>query len=159
MRDPSAMTAPGEPGLIDDEIRQSTLVRAGIEEVYDAIATAGGLDGWFTTGAEVDARPAGSIVFRWREFGPDKVTAEDGGPVLEANRPTRFVFQWHPDSQAYATTVEIDFEPTPDGTIIRLRESGFHDTPDGLRAMLDCSAGWGEALTLWKYYVEHGIRY
>jgi hypothetical protein len=31
--------------------------------------------------------------------------------------------------------------------------------PDGLRAMLDCSAGWGEALTLWKYYVEHGIRY
>jgi len=55
--------------------------------------------------------------------------------------------------------VGIDFEPTQGGTIIRLRESGFHDTPDGLRAMLDCSAGWGEALTLWKYYVEHGIRY
>jgi len=124
------MMPPGEPGLIDDAIRQSTLVRAGIEEVYDAIATARGLDGWFTSGAEVDARPAGSIVFRW-----------------------------HPDSQAYATTVEIDLETTEGGTIIRLREFGFHDTPNGLRAMLDCSAGWGEALTLWKYHVEHGIRY
>ena len=66
MEGPSAMMAPGETGLIDDEIRQSTLVRAGIEEVYDAIATAGGLDGWFTTGAEVDARPAGSDTSRHR---------------------------------------------------------------------------------------------
>jgi len=148
-----------QPGQIPDEIRQSTLVRAGIEQVYDAIGTARGLDGWFTTGAEVDARPAGSILFRWREFGPDKLTAEDGGPDLEANRPKRFLFQWHPGSQAYATTVESDFEPTEGGTIIRLREFCFHDTPDALRAMLDCSAGWGEALTLWKYCVEHGIRY
>ena len=80
-------------------------------------------------------------------------------PVLEARRPGRFVFQWHPDNPSYATTVEIDFEPAESGTIIRLREYGYQDTPSGLRAMLNCAAGWGEALTVWKYYVEHGIQY
>jgi uncharacterized protein YndB with AHSA1/START domain len=140
--------------LINDAIRYATFVCAPAERVYDGIATAAGLDGWFTVGAEVDARPGGRIVFRWREFGPDQVTGEDGGPVLEANRPLRFVFQWSPDNDTYQTTVEIDFEPVADGTVIRLRETGYQDTPAALRAMLNCAAGWGEALTLWKFWAE-----
>lgn len=146
--------------LIDEEIRYATLVRASAEKVYAGIATAEGLDGWFTTGASVDARPGGEIVLRWQEFGPDKVTGVDRGPVLEAERPHRFVFKWQVDDDpSWQSTVEIDFEPVEEGTIIRLREHGYPDTPQGLRAMLNCAAGWGEALTLWKYYVEHGVRY
>lgn len=145
--------------LIDEKISDATLVRATPERVYDGIATAEGLDGWFTTGASVDARPGGEIRFRWKDWGPDRVTVEDGGRVLEATRPTRFVFQWSPDNPSYATTVEIDFEPSERGTIVRLKESGYHDTPSGRRKMLECAGGWGEALTLWKFYVEHGIRY
>jgi uncharacterized protein YndB with AHSA1/START domain len=140
--------------LIADEIRCATFVRAPAERVYDGIATAAGLDGWFTAGAEVDARPGGRIVFRWKDFGPDKVTGSDAGPVLEAARPRRFVFRWSPDNADYQTTVEINFEPAEGGTVIRLREHGYHDTPAGLRAMLLCAAGWGEALTLWKFWVE-----
>jgi uncharacterized protein YndB with AHSA1/START domain len=123
------------------------------------MATAEGLDAWFTTGASVDARPGGQVCFRWQDWGPDRITAEDGGPVLEASRPERFAFQWYPDDPSYATTVEIDFEAAEGGTIVRLREHGYQDTPSGLRAMLDCAAGWGEALVLCKFYVEHGIRY
>lgn len=147
------------PTLINDEIHHATFVRASPERVYDAIATAQGLDGWFTAGATVDARPGGEIRFRWLEWGPDKITGEDGGTILEAKRPERFVFQWRPDNATYATTVEINFEPTAGGTIIRLREFGYHDNASGLRAMLNCAAGWGEALTLLKFHVEHGIRY
>jgi len=43
--------------------------------------------------------------------------------------------------------------------VVRLREYGYHNTPSGLRAMLDCAAGWGEAMALMKVYVEHGITY
>jgi uncharacterized protein YndB with AHSA1/START domain len=145
--------------LIDVEIRQNTLVRAEPEKVYDALTTGEGLDAWFTVGSEVDARPGGSITFRWKDWGPDKYTTEAIGPVLEAERPERFVFQWHSDTPDYFTTIEIDFEPVEEGTVVRLREHGYHDTPSGRAALLECAAGWGEALTLMKYYVEHGVTY
>jgi uncharacterized protein YndB with AHSA1/START domain len=144
---------------LDMEIRYAILVRAPRERVYDGIATAAGLDGWFTEGAEVDPRPGGSILFRWREWGPDRVNEEDGGPVLQARRPERFVFQWRPDNSSYSTTVELDFEVEPRGTIIRIREYGYQDTPSGRKAIMECAAGWGEALALWKFWVEHGLRY
>jgi len=145
--------------LIPDKIMYSTLVRAPAETVYDGFATAQGLDGWFTQGSSIDARPGGHMRLRWHEFGADRVTEEANCLVLEARRGQRFVFQWKPDTADYATTVELDFEPVPDGTLVRVRETGYHDTPSGLRAMLNCSAGWGEALTLWKFYIEHGLRY
>lgn len=146
--------------LIDDEIRYATLVRAPADRVYDGIATAEGLDAWFTRGAFVDAHPGGEIVFRWHEFGADKVTGVDRGPVLEAEKPRRFAFKWQAnDDPSWSSTVEIDFEAVDEGTIIHLREYGYPDTPQGLRAMLNCAAGWGEALTLWKFYLEHGVQY
>jgi uncharacterized protein YndB with AHSA1/START domain len=146
-------------GRIDDEIRHATFVAAPREQVYRAFATSGGLNAWFTTGATVEARPGGTIHLLWQDWGPDRITAEDRGTVLEAREPERFVFEWHPDNPSYATTVEIDFEESEGGTIIRLREHGYRDTPEGLRQMLDCAGGWGEALTLWKFWLEHGIRY
>lgn len=145
--------------LIPEAIAHATFVAAAPEKVYDAIATAEGLEAWFTHGATVDARRNGSILFRWKDWGPDHVTGEDGGPVLEAQRPSRFVFQWRPDQPTYATTVELNFEARAHGTVLRVREHGYEDTPSGRRKMLECACGWGEALTLLKFYVEHGIRY
>lgn len=140
-------------------IRTAAYVAAPPEACYDAIATAEGLDGWFTTGAEVDARPGGSIRFRWRDWGPERVTAEDGGPVLAAERPHRFVFQWSPDHPGYYTTVEITFAPRDGGTVIQLREDGYADTPEGVAAMVNCAGGWGEALAFLKIFVERGLGY
>jgi hypothetical protein len=34
---------------------------------------------------------------------------------------------------------------------------GYPDTPDGRRALLDCAAGWGEALTLCRFFLERGV--
>jgi len=145
--------------LVEEAIVQSTLVRAEPEKVYDAITTAEALDGWFTEGAEVEPREGGHIKFRWRNWGADKVSSDDGGPVIEADRPRRFVYKWFPAGEEYSTTVEMDFEPVEEGTIIRLRESGYRDDPRSRKAMLACATCWGEALTLLKFYVEHNIRY
>jgi uncharacterized protein YndB with AHSA1/START domain len=145
--------------LLDMTIQHSTLIRAAPEQVYQALATAEGLDAWFTSGARVDPRPGGSIFFRWQDWGPDRVSGEERSPVLEAVPGSRFVFQWHPDNETYATTVEIDLEPAPEGTIVRLQEHGYQDTPSGREAFVNCATGWGEALTLLKFYLEHGLRY
>jgi uncharacterized protein YndB with AHSA1/START domain len=145
--------------VIEAEIKQTSLVRASPEKVYDAITTGAGLDSWFTSGFEVDARPGGIIKFSWKDWGPDKYTQVSEGRVLEAERGKRFVFQWSADNPSYATTIEIDLEATDEGTILRLREYGYHNTPSGRAAMAECAAGWGEAVTLLKFFVEHGITY
>ena len=107
----------------------------------------------------MDRKPGGHILFRWVDERPEEGVMEDGGPILEVERPERFVFQWQPDNSSYFTTVSLAFEAVEDGTIVRVREKSFQDTQSGKKAMIGCATGWGEALTMLKYYLEHGIRY
>ncbi len=145
---------------LSQHVKHHVIVRAEPERVYDALTTAEGLDGWFTTGSEIDARAGGSVRFRWKDWGVDRYTGDDGGPVLEASRPSRFAFQWHTEgSPDRLTTVTIDLAAHPDGTVVRLVEEGFTDTDIGRQRLLENATGWGEALTLLKFYVEHGLRY
>lgn len=134
-------------------------MRVPPENAYDAITTAKGLDRWFTRGAEVEAKAGGHIRFRWEDYGPDGYTGENGGPVLEARRPERFVFQWTADSGGYDTTVEIDFEAHEKGTLVHLMEHGYEDSPMGMQDLLNRAMGWGCVLTMMKFYLEHGVTY
>lgn len=44
---------------ITRELRFETIERAERERVFDSIANADGLDGWFTSGTELDPKPGG----------------------------------------------------------------------------------------------------
>jgi len=134
------------------EARQSVFVRATRERVYDAFVTAEGLDGWFTRGSRIDARPGGALLFRWVDWGAEKdITADVPGRVIEAKRPERLVFEWgEPGSES---TVEIVFEARDGGTLVKLREFGFRTVEN----VVENAGGWGEALTLAKFWLEHGI--
>lgn len=145
--------------LLESTIDHAVLIRAPRERVYDAFTTADGLAAWFTDGTTIDARPGGDIRLRWRDWGPDATSGEDGGPVLAATRPERFAFRWHGQARGYETTVEVDFEDRPGATVARLREHGYPNTPEGRWGLVDCAVGWGEALALLKFSVEHGLRY
>jgi uncharacterized protein YndB with AHSA1/START domain len=141
-------------------IRYRTYVGSPPHVVYETLTTSSGWDAWFTQGAEVDARPGGWIHFRWVRFGADRVSAEDGGPVLEAVPNGRLVFQWTPrsDPGATATTVAFDLKARGPGTVITVTEWGYSTSEEDLAAYVQCAAGWGEALTLLKIYLEHGIK-
>ncbi len=138
-------------------IHYSTYVAAPPQRVYDVLTTASGWDAWFTQGAEVDACPGGRILFRWKHFGVDRYTGEDGGPVLEAITPRRFVFQWTPGDST--TTVAFDLESAGVGTVVHVTETGYTTSEKDLESFVRCAAGWGEALTLLKMYLEHDITY
>jgi len=145
------------PGL---DLHHATLIRdTQPEDVYEALTDPKLLVKWFTTNALVETFPGGKVHFRWENWGPDHITKEDSGPVLEAHHPDRFVFQWHPDNPEYLTTVEINIQLAGNGTIVRLQESGFEDTPSGHAALAKSAVSWGEALTLLKFYIEFDLRY
>lgn len=135
------------------EIHHAVTIHATSDAVYDALTKPELLDGWFTTGSEIDARHGGHITFRWRDWSPDRVTAEDGGPVLAATPGKEFTFQWGDPR----TTIEIRLESEGDDTVLRLRQYGFPDSPEGLATLAEQGPGWGEAMTLLKFFVEHGL--
>ena len=141
------------------EVQFETIVRAEREKVYDAIATAEGLDAWFTDGTELDATPGGPLVFRWKNWGVERFTGEMRGTVVEARPPERFAFRWPVDSGGYQTTVTIDFQDHDDGCVVRLREGIYDDDDVGTQDMLNRATGWAQALTLMKFWVEHGATY
>lgn len=143
----------------NEKVNFKTLIRVQPERAYDAIATAAGLNEWFTTGATLDLRPGGEIRFRWKDWGLDRYTGEIPGTVLEVRRPERYVFQWRADSGTYDTTVDIDFEAVAEGTVVKLIETGYEDTPAGMQDLLNRVSGWAQVLTLMKFYLEHGVRY
>lgn len=135
------------------EIKHRTYIKATPEKVYETLTTGEGWDAWFTDETTVDLD--GEIRLRWKEFGPEKENVEDGGPVLEAVPNESFVFQWSPGEGM--TTVALRLEPNREGTLVSLRETGYTTSDTDMAACLNCSVGWGEALTLLKFYLEHGI--
>ncbi|HYR93099.1 MAG TPA: SRPBCC domain-containing protein [Methylomirabilota bacterium] len=141
------------PERLDVVATHKEFIRAPREKVYDAFATADGLNAWFTEGARIDARPGGAMVFRFVDWGADKINAEFAGRVVEARRPERFVFQWGIEKPEATTTVELTFEERDGGTLVQVREHGFVD----IKNALGNSVGWGQALTLTKFWVERAI--
>lgn len=139
------------PEKLGLEVKHSTFIRAPREKVYDAFATAEGLNAWFTTGAAIDARPGGAMMFRFVDWDAEKVNAEFPGRVIEAKRPSRFVYAWGEPGKE--SIVEIDLEERDGGTLVRLREHGFRE----IGSVIGNATGWGEAMTLWKFWVEHRI--
>lgn len=134
-------------------IEHKTYIQAPAAQIYRLLTSGAGWDAWFTQGTTVDLRPGGKIHFRWANWGPDHVTTQDEGTVLEAIPNRRFVFTWRPGDTP--TTVLIDLEERDGGTVVSLSESGY----TSFNGFVECATGWGEALTLLKFYLEHGFTY
>ena len=138
-------------------IHHSTYIDAPPQQVYDTLTTAAGWDAWFTQGTEVDAGPGGSILLRWSNFGATRYTGQDGGAVLEAVASRRFAFQWTPGDST--TTVQFELAPRGTGTLLTVEERGHTTSRRDLETLVECAAGWGEALTLLKIFLEEGMTY
>jgi uncharacterized protein YndB with AHSA1/START domain len=145
--------------LRKEKVNFRILVRVAPERVFDALATAEGLNEWFTQGTELDPLPGGRLLLRFKDYGLDHYSGDFPGQVLEWQRPSRYSFQWEADSRDYSTPVEIDFDMVEEGTLVHLTEFGYEDTPTGMQDLLNRVSGWAAVLTQLKYYLEHGVRY
>jgi len=142
--------------IIAEKICQETFIKASPEKVYDTITSGEGWNAFFTAETSVKAIPGGTITFRWKDWGPNFYTHSAGGPVLEADRGKKFSFKWGTENPSIVT-----FELTGKfgGTVVKVTEEGYPNTSQGRASMLSCASGWGEAVTLLKFYLEHGIVY
>jgi uncharacterized protein YndB with AHSA1/START domain len=117
---------------VPDSIERELILPVPPARVWTALTRPDQLSAWFGTQATIDLRPGGEVVFAWdRSTGPRAATRG----VVEAVEPAkRLAFRWQASPDAAATTrVEFTLEPHPEGTRLRLVESGFASLPPELR--------------------------
>ena len=117
---------------VPDSIERELILPVPPERVWSALTRPDQLSAWFGTQATIDLRPGGEVIFTW-----DGSTGPHGanrGVIEVVERPKRFAFRWQssPDTEQM-TRVEFTLELHPEGTRLRLVESGFASLPPELR--------------------------
>lgn len=142
--------------LMKTDIEHQVLIRVSREKVFNAMTTPEGLNSWFIKGT---TKETGKLHLRWRDWGPDKVTVvSENCPILIDRKPIRFVFKWWIETNN-PSTIEMDFFDHAEGTLIKLKESGYENSDEDHKRFEECAVDWGAVSTLLKFYCEHGITY
>ena len=136
-----------------------------VDEVFEAVADPAKLSAYFTTGGAVGRMETGKTVqWEFADF-PGAFPVE----IVEVQPNRRIVLRWEASEgppedgeatagAAYMTTAIFSFEPLEDGrTLVSIEESGWRETPGGLRAAFGNCQGWSQMLAALKVWVEHGI--
>ena len=144
--------------MVPNQIEREIVIDAPVERVWAALTEAEHVGTWFgDAGAEVDLRPGGAMVVRWREYGAQPTT-------IERVEPRRY-FSWrwlYPSGQEArednSTLVEFTLTPEGSGTRLRVVESGFQHLArpeaDQERQFTDNTQGWQAELAELRGYVE-----
>jgi uncharacterized protein YndB with AHSA1/START domain len=98
-----------------EQAESEVVVPASPEETWEAITDPERLGEWLAEDAEFELRPGGDLTIRFDD-------GERTGFVEEVDEPRRLVFWWSAD-EAESSRVEIELEPEPDGTRVRVVET------------------------------------
>ena len=129
-----------------------------VAEVFEAVVNPTELSRYFTTGGaegRIETGATGSWDFA--DY-PGRFPVK----VVEVVPEQRIVLQWAADDAdapaPYDTTVTMTFAALDDGrTLVEISESGWPETPSGLRASYGNNGGWMQMLCALKAWLEHGI--
>jgi len=120
---------------VPDAIERELILPVARERVWAALTQSRSLSAWFGTRATVDLRPGGAVTFVWDDPSGDQFV--NSGVIEVVEPPRRFAFRWHahdgqhasPPPDSPTTRVEFTLDDHPEGTRLRLVESGFARLP------------------------------
>jgi glutathione S-transferase len=141
--------------MMAHELREELFIEAEPERLFAAWTEARHMTAWWknegefvTEHFENDLRAGGKWLVRFRS--PDGSLSGAQGEYLRVERPRHLSFTWKADWDAGGPTlIELEFHPSANGTLVKLRHSGFdeagwrdankdvwHETLDWLRCYL-----------------------
>ena len=157
---------------VTDRIEKQIVLRAPLDRVWSAVSDVRQFGAWFGVALdgpfEPGSRVCGRIVGTTVDPEVAKMQEPHAGTAFEVTvervEPMRLLsFRWRPypaepgiDVATEATTlVEFELEAVPDGTVLRLTESGFDAIPLAQRtaAFASNEQGWAIQLTLVEKYL------
>jgi uncharacterized protein YndB with AHSA1/START domain len=144
--------------MLPDHIEREIVINAPVERVWTTLTSAEHLGKWFAdNGAEIDLKPGGSIVFRWKDYGTTY------GRVEKVESPNAFDFRWatrpgvEPDPDN-STLVEFTLSPQGSGTRLRVLESGFLSLAlseeEKAKRVEEHTGGWKDELNELRDYTQ-----
>jgi uncharacterized protein YndB with AHSA1/START domain len=136
--------------MIQDTIEREMVLRAPKERVYNAITQPEQIVKWFPEGIEGKLIAGERPVFDFGEYGKFSIYVEASDPH------DYFAYRWVSGSQFVPggfigdplkmpnTLVEFRLEDAPEGTLLKLKESGFASLPAEYmeQALKDNNGGW-----------------
>jgi uncharacterized protein YndB with AHSA1/START domain len=125
-----------------------------VSEVFDAVYNPRKLSGYFTTGGASGPLDEGTTVtWDFHDY-PGAFPVH----VRKVERDKLIELEWQAADGNYNTRVRMEFEPLDArSTMVRISESGWKDTPDGLKSSYGNCMGWTQMLCCLKVYVERGF--
>lgn len=136
-------------------IKIRTYIDVAPAAVYACLTSASSWNEWFTDYSTIYPEVGGRFHMVWRDWGPDHIHTEEVAQITVMDPEHCFGFRWFPVPAG--TEVRFQLESREDGTVVTLTEEGY--APDEVAQALECAAGWGEALTLMKFFLEHRLTY
>jgi uncharacterized protein YndB with AHSA1/START domain len=128
-------------------------IRKPVGEVFEAVVDPKKLSGYFTRTASGRLAEGMTVMWSFVEL-PEEFPVK----VRQVVRDERIVLEWEAQEGGYDTRVEMVFKPLDDGaTMVQIRESGWQDTPKGVKSSYDNCGGWMHMACCLKAYLEYGI--
>ncbi|BBE31023.1 hypothetical protein OSSY52_11640 [Tepiditoga spiralis] len=133
------------------------LIKADLKKVWDTFVNPNGWDEWFTNGMTMVLKEEGKMKIRWfdQTYGEEVL---DEGIIHTLIEHNKIVFSWNKYGDIYKSMVTMRFfEAQIGGTWIYVEDENLVTNEEEFKIKLDCAVGWGEMLTLAKFWIEKGI--
>jgi uncharacterized protein YndB with AHSA1/START domain len=128
-------------------------IQKPVEQVFEAVADPKQLSGYFTRKASGRLTEGATVMWSFPEF-PEEFPVK----VREVAPNERIVLAWESAEGGYDTTIEMRFKPLEGGaTMVQIAESGWKNTPKGIKSSYDNCGGWMHMMCGLKAYLEYGI--
>jgi uncharacterized protein YndB with AHSA1/START domain len=112
--------------MVPQRIEREIVIEAPVEVVWAVVTEPEHISQWFSDSVDLDLKPGGGAVLRWREHGAVN------GRVERVEPPHHFSFRWvvgpGPElAEDNSTLVEFSLSAEGESTRLRVVESGFRN--------------------------------
>lgn len=139
--------------MVDQDLNAEVELKISVSPsvIYEAIVNPSQMAGYFiSSGSGRLDSGEGNVTWKWDDCGAELIITPQ---AHEADR--RVCFLW-PASGVEARVV-IELESQQDVTNVKITETGWPTSSEGITRCLQQTQGWMHMLCCLKAYVEHGI--
>ncbi|WP_257453692.1 SRPBCC domain-containing protein [Archangium lipolyticum] len=144
---------PSAEGELELRFQVHAKIARPVAEVFDAVYNPKKLSGYFTTnGASAPLDEGTTVTWDFADF-PGAFPVY----VRKVERNRFIELEWKAGDGDYLTQVRMEFEALDSkSALVRISESGWRKTPEGLNQSYGNCMGWSQMLLCLKVFVEQG---